>query len=292
MRDVNTAAKITISTLHRKKRQGKKIAMLTAYDYPTALLQDQAGIDIVFVGDSVGPNILGYDSEQQVTMADMLHHAKAVRRGVERAFFLVDMPFMSYQPSIETALYNAGRLVQEAGAEGIKLEGAAPVLPQIKAIVAAGIPVMAHIGHMPQSKPMGAMARVRGRGLKEARQLLEEALRLEDAGAFAVLLELVTEEVAQTISQRLQIPTIGIGAGRHTDGQVLVVTDVLGLTGLDFRLSKAYGAAGRDLRCQFADYRREVEEGHFPAEENVWQMEPKKAQQWRRESDPNQPEAR
>jgi 3-methyl-2-oxobutanoate hydroxymethyltransferase len=259
--------------------------MLTAYDYPTAVLQDQAGIDIVFVGDSVGTNVLGYRSQQEVTMADMLHHARAVRRGVERAFLLVDMPFMSYQASVKTAMTNAGRLVQEAGAEGIKLEGGTRILPQMEAVAQAGIPVMGHLGFTPQSHfhelylfndRRGAVAKVQGKGPRGAIALLEEALRLEDAGVFGLVLEEVAEEAAQAVTQRLSIPVIGIGAGRYCDGQVLIVNDLIGLNERSMRLAKSYADWGEALAEIFRTYRREVEQGLFPTADNAVPMEENK----------------
>ena len=274
-------AKITISHLHAKKKDGHKISMLTAYDYPTALLQDRAGIDIVFVGDSVGTNILGYRSSQEVKMADMLHHTRAVRRGVESAFLLVDMPFMSYQVSVEAALTNAGRLVQEAGAEGVKLEGGTRILRQIEAIVKAGIPVMGHLGFTPQSQShdlylfsdrRGTVARVQGKGPRGAATLIEEARRLQDAGIFGLVLEEVTEEVAQIVTQQLSIPVIGIGAGRYCDGQVLIVNDLIGLNERKMRLAKSYASWGESLAEIFGTYRREVEQGLFPTADNAVHM--------------------
>ncbi len=290
MSDTPTPSKVTIPYLHAQKARGRKLAMLTAYDYPTAVLQDRAGLDIVLVGDSVGTNILGYRSEQQVTMEDMLHHARAVRRGVERAFMLVDLPFMSYQPSVERALLNAGRLVQEGGAEGVKLEGGSPVLPQIEAMVRAGIPVMGHLGFTPQSHGRelyvfsdrrGTVARVQGREPAGARALIEEAGRLEGAGVFGVVLEMVTEEVARLISQRLSIPTIGIGAGRHCDGQVLTLNDLLGLSSFELRLAKSYARLGEELLRVFRAYRQEVEQGNFPGEDNVFHMDAEEFRQLR-----------
>ena len=275
-------SKITIPHLHAKKKEGQKISMLTAYDYPTALLEDQAGIDIVFVGDSVGTNVLGYHSQQQVTMADMLHHTRAVRRGVERAFLLADMPFMSYQPSVETAMTNAGRLVQEGGAEGVKLEGGTRILPQIEAIARAGIPAMGHLGFTPQSQAhelylfsdqRGTVAKVQGKGPRGAVALLEEAYRLEDAGVFGLVLEEVTEEAAQAVTQRLSIPVIGIGAGRYCDGQVLIVNDLVGLNERDMRLAKSYATWRETLTQIFRTYRREVEQGLFPTADHALHMD-------------------
>ncbi len=280
--------KTTVAQLQAKKGQQQKISMLTAYDYPTARLQDEAGIDIVFVGDSLGTNVLGYRSPQQVTMEDILHHLRAVRRGVERAFLLADLPFMAYQPSVERALVNAGRLVQEGGAEGIKLEGGTPVLPQVRAIADAGIPIMGHLGFTPQyqvrdfylfSERRGTVPKFQGKGPKGAQRLLEEALRLEDAGAFGIVLELVTEEAAQIISERLRIPIIGIGAGVHCDGQVLVVNDLLGISDTALTLATPYANVHQQMREVFTRFRNDVEALRFPAPENTMHMQPDKLQQ-------------
>ena len=280
--------KITVSQLTAKKAEGRKISMLTAYDYPIGLLQDQAGVDIVFVGDSVGVNVLGYRSAQEVTMADMLHHAGAVRRAVQRAFFLVDMPFMSYQPSVETALLNAGRLVQESGAEGVKLEGGQRILPQLEAIVRAGIPTMGHLGFTPQSKTpehflfskeRGTIPKFHGKGPRGAQEILDQARLLEDAGAFGLVLEQVTEETAQAVTERLAIPVIGIGSGRYCDGQVLVVNDLIGLNREVPILAKAYASLHQDLADIFRTYCREVEEGLFPSAANALQMDEDKLRQ-------------
>lgn len=282
--------KTTVSLLQAKKKRQQKISMLTAYDYPTAVLQDEAGIDVVFVGDSLGTNVLGYRSPQQVTMDDVLHHLRAVRRGVEHAFLLADLPFMSYQPSVKMALINAGRLIQEGGAEGVKLEGGTSVLPQVLAIAQAGIPIMGHLGFTPQyqvrdfylhSERRGTVPKFQGKGPKGAQILLDEALRLEDAGIFALVLELVTEEVAQIISERLQVPVIGIGAGRHCDGQVLVVNDLVGLSGLDLGLSTPYTDVRQRLSEAFRRYRDDVEEARFPTAENSIHMQPEKLEQLR-----------
>ena len=285
MPEQQSISKVTIPRLLAKKREGRKITMLTAYDFPMAQLEDQAGIDIVFVGDSVGINVLGYRSPQEVTMADMLHHTRAVRRGVQRAFLLADMPFMSYQPSVEMALVNAGRLMQEAGAEGVKLEGGRAVMAQVERIVQAGIPVMGHLGFTPQSRDheqylhsdqRGTVVKVQGKGPLGAKALVDEARRLEDVGAFGLVLEEVTEEAAQSVAERLAIPVIGIGAGRFCDGQVLIVNDLVGLSSLDLRLAKSYASLRQDLLKVFQTYRQEVEQGLFPSADNALHMEPAK----------------
>lgn len=294
MPDSLSPPRVTASSLCAKKAHGQKIAALTAYDCPTARLLDRAGIDIALVGDSVGTNVLGYRSEQQVTVADIVHHSAAVRRGVARAFVLADMPFLSYH-STEAALGNAGRLIQEGGADGVKLEGGTPVLPQTEAMARAGIPVMGHLGFTPQShgrdlyafsEKRGTVARVQGRSAAEARWLLDEARRLQDAGAFALVLEMVAEEAAQAVSQALEIPTIGIGAGRHCDGQVLIVHDLLGFSGLTLRLAKAYAHLGEQAAEALSAYRRDVEKGSFPTDENVFHMEPGELAQLRQHLDP------
>jgi 3-methyl-2-oxobutanoate hydroxymethyltransferase len=280
-----TGNKVTLPYLQTMKRRQRRITMLTAYDYPTAVCQDQAGIDIVFVGDSLGTNVLGYRSPQEVTLDDMLHHARAVRRGVERALFLVDLPFMSYQISAADAVRSAGRLVQEAGAEAVKLEGGREVVPQVRALAGAGVPVMGHIGFTPQSQTSqyylysdqrGTVAKYQGKGPRGAAGLLEEALQLEEAGAFALVLEMVTEEAAQAISERLSVPVIGIGSGRYCDGQVLTCTDMLGINARELRLARRY-ASFRELMVEaFSAFRDEVVAGTFPAEENLQHMEPHK----------------
>lgn len=278
--------KVTPPYLLARKRRRQRITMLTAYDYPTASLQDRAGIDIVFVGDSVGTNLLGYRSSQQVTMEDMLHHARAARRGVERALFLVDMPFMSYQSSTEEAVRNAGRLVQQGGAEAVKLEGGRTVLPQISGIVKAGIQVMGHLGFTPQSQSSqyylysdrhGTVPKYQGKGPRGARELLDQALQLEDQGVFALVLEMVTEEAASAMTERLSIPVIGIGSGRYCDGQVLTCTDVLGYGQVQLRLAHAYADVRQVAEEAFQTFRADVEAGRFPTEENLRHMEPDKA---------------
>ena len=220
-----------------KKRSGVPITMLTAYDYPTALAQDAAGLDVILVGDSVGTNVLGYQSEREVTLADIVHHTKAVRRGTRRAYVLSDLPFATYDTP-DQALASARELVA-SGADGVKLEGALPDI--VAPLVEAGIEVCGHLGLQPQTQ---TEKRVQGRTAEAARRLLAESLTVEQAGATMLVLELVPEEVAAAITRRLAIPTIGIGAGRHVDGQVLVVPDVLGITEREFRHNRRYGEGG------------------------------------------------
>ncbi len=282
--------KVTLAYLRARKRRGDRLTMLTVYDYPGATLADRAGIDIVFVGDSVGTNLLGYRSAQEVTMGDMLHHARAARRGVERGLFLVDMPFLSYQIGVAEALRNAGRLVQEAGAEAVKIEGGDAVLPQVEALSAAGVPVMGHLGFTPQaqtssyyvySERRGTVPRFQGKDAAGARALLDQARRLADAGAFALVLEMVAEEAAQAIAESLEIPVIGIGSGRYCDGQVLTSVDLLGWSEHELRVARAYAEFRRGALAAMQAYRQDVLAGRFPAETNVQHMDPEELAHFR-----------
>jgi 3-methyl-2-oxobutanoate hydroxymethyltransferase len=221
--------KFTVQHFSKSKQSGRKISMLTAYDYTTAKLLDEAGIDTILVGDSLGMVILGYENTLQVTMEDMLHHTRAVTRGVRNAFVIGDMPFLSYHTDINSAVKNAGRFVQEAGAQAVKLERGAEVIDKIKAIIDAQIPVLGHLGLTPQSVNVMGGFKVQGRSQEQAEALLAESLQLQDAGVFALVLECVPVKLAKLISERLSIPTIGIGAGKYCDGQVLVVQDMLGM---------------------------------------------------------------
>lgn len=253
------------------KQRGIKIAMVTAYDYPTGLAADAAGADAVLVGDSLGMVALGYDSTIPVTMEDMIHHGAAVRRGVKRAFLIVDMPFLSYNISPAQAVENAGLLMQKTGAEAVKVEGGHAVAPAVERIVAAGIPVMGHIGLTPQSVHKLGGYRVQGRHEESAQQLLDDARAVEAAGAFAIVLEAMDPEVAAEITETLSIPTIGIGAGRECSGQVLVITDLLGLTAHPPpKFVKQY-ASGLDLMTQavrhFCD---DVRTGKFPEQKHEY----------------------
>jgi 3-methyl-2-oxobutanoate hydroxymethyltransferase len=266
-----TPARTDLATLQAKKRAGLPITMLTCYDYPTARLQDRAGIDIVFVGDSVGTNVLGYASEREVTMADMLHHLRAVRRGVQRAYLLADLPYGAYAtPAL--ALDNARRLL-EAGADGVKLEGGREQVATVEALVRQGIAVCGHIGYTPQTlgEP-GRRPAVQGRRGAEAIALVESALALEQAGLALLVLELVPEPLARLITGRLTIPTIGIGAGRFCDGQVLVVNDVLGITPFRLKLAKRYQEYDATTLAAIEQYRHEVEHRLFPGEEHTFGM--------------------
>ena len=223
-------AKVTIGDLQKKMQEGQKITMMTAYDYPTASLVDQAEIDTILVGDSLGMVVLGYDSTVPVTMDEMIHHCKAVCRGANRAFVIGDMPFMSYQVSIAKAVENAGRFIKEAGCECVKLEGGTEMVPVVEAICVAGIPVCAHIGLTPQTATKLSGFKVQGKDAEGARKLVQSARDLEEAGAFMIVLECIPDPVAKRITEALTIPTIGIGAGKDCDGQVLVYHDLVGLS--------------------------------------------------------------
>jgi 3-methyl-2-oxobutanoate hydroxymethyltransferase len=258
---------VTINDLKAWKAEGRRWAMLTAYDFPTAQILDGAGVPVLLVGDSLGRNVLGYTNELPVTMEEMLHHVKAVSRGATNAMVVGDMPFMSYQASLEDGVRNAGRLVKEGGAHAVKLEG--PQLDLAHRLVEIGIPVMAHVGLTPQSVHGLGGYRVQGRG-EAAHKVLEQAQQLEKAGAFSIVLEAMPTELAGEITGSLQIPTIGIGAGNATDAQVLVVNDLLGLTQNPPRLAKAYA----DLRGTIADaaaaFARDVEAGVFPDDDHSY----------------------
>jgi 3-methyl-2-oxobutanoate hydroxymethyltransferase len=247
------------------KRRGEKIAMLTAYDAPTAKAEAEAGVDIMLIGDSVGTNMLGYQSEKEVTLADIEHHVRAVRRGAPDAFLVADLPFETYETA-EMALANAKRLAA-AGTDMVKFEGPRPEIAA--ALVAAGINVCGHLGLEPQHH---AEKRVKGKSADDARHLVANAVALEQAGISMLVLELVPEEVAEQVSKAVAAPTIGIGAGRHTDGQVLVITDVLGYTETNFRHNRRYQEVGRAVRAATEAYRREVRSGAFPTEANVVHM--------------------
>lgn len=263
--------KNTVFTFREQKAKGEKISMLTAYDYSTAKLMDEAGINGILVGDSLGMVVLGYEDTLPVTMEDMIHHTAAVCRGAKNTLVVGDMPFMSYQVSVEEAVYNAGRLMKEGRCQAVKLEGAASVCPQIKAITNASIPVMAHIGLTPQSINAFGGFKVQGKSEEAAKKLLEDAKAVEEAGAFAVVLECVPAKLAELISKSISIPTIGIGAGAGCDGQILVYQDMLGLFP-DFtpKFVKKYANVGEMMTQAFRDYIADVQEGSFPAPEHTF----------------------
>lgn len=266
--------KKTVGTFQNAKKNGEKVTMLTAYDYSTAKLVDEAGIDSILVGDSLGNVILGYEDTISVTMEDMIHHGAAVARGAKDALIVIDMPFMSYQASVYDAVVNAGRLMKEGRANAVKLEGGASVCPQIRAITESGIPVVAHLGLTPQSVNAFGGYKVQGKSETAAAKLLGDALAVQEAGAFAVVLECVPAKLAALITERLDITTIGIGAGSGCDGQVLVYQDMLGMfTDYVPKFVKQFARVGDIMKQAFADYKREVSEGTFPAEEHSYKIE-------------------
>lgn len=266
--------KKTVSTFRDAKKNGEKVTMLTAYDYSTAKLIDEAGIDSILVGDSLGNVILGYEDTISVTMEDMIHHGAAVARGAKNALIVIDMPFMSYQTSVYDAVLNAGRLMKEGRANAVKLEGGASVCPQIKAITDCGIPVVGHLGLTPQSVNAFGGYKVQGKSEEAAAKLLEDALAVQAAGAFAVVLECVPAKLAALITEKLDITTIGIGAGNGCDGRVLVYRDMLGMfTDYVPKFVKQFAQAGDLMKQAFSDYKKEVSEGTFPAEKHSYKIE-------------------
>jgi 3-methyl-2-oxobutanoate hydroxymethyltransferase len=266
--------KNTVITVKKAKEDNVKLTMLTAYDYSTAKLINAAGINLILVGDSLGNVILGYEDTISVTMEDMIHHAKAVAKGAPDALVVVDMPFMSYQTSAYDAVVNAGRLMKEGRANAVKLEGGKEVCPQIEAIVAAGIPVCAHLGLTPQSINAFGGHKVQGKGEQAAKKLVDDAIAVENAGAFAVVLECVPAKLAKVISEKLSIPTIGIGAGAGCDGQVLVYQDVLGMFS-DFtpKFVKRFANVGEIMTQAFKDYDAAVKDGSFPQEQHTYAID-------------------
>lgn len=265
--------KMTTSVLRQYKSEGRAIVMLTAYDYPMAKLLDEAGVEMLLVGDSLGNVILGYDSTIPVTMEDMLHHVKAVCRGAKHAMVVADMPFMSYQISIQEALKNAGRLLQEGGAQAVKLEGGVVMADTVRAIVAAGIPVVGHLGLTPQSVNQLGGFKVQARDGQAAQKLLDDARALEAAGAFALVLECIPDELARRVSEVIDIPTIGIGAGVACDGQVLVIHDLLGINS-EFtpKFVKKYADFHHEIIDAVQKYIRDVKERQFPSQENSFKI--------------------
>ncbi|MDO5674286.1 MAG: 3-methyl-2-oxobutanoate hydroxymethyltransferase [bacterium] len=265
--------KITIPDITRRKQQGPPISSLTAYDYPWARLVDQAGIDIILVGDSLGMVVLGYNGTVTVTMEEMLHHSKAVARGVERALIITDMPFGSYNASHREAISNATRLVKEGGADAVKLEGGTEMAKVAAAIVTAGIPVQGHVGLTPQTATSLGGFKVQGRDARAAKKLYDDALAMEEAGCFSVVLEAIPAPLAAHITKKLSIPTIGIGAGSQCDGQVLVMHDLLGLYDrFTPKFVKQYAKLSRLSLEALTVYKNEVEERRFPADEHSFAM--------------------
>lgn len=268
--------KVTTLTFRQKKERGEPISMLTAYDYPTALAMDQAGVDAILVGDSLAMVVLGYETTLPVTMEEMLHHARAVARGAKSALLIGDLPFMSYQVSVEEATRNAGRFLQQGGMDAVKLEGGRERADAVRSITSAGIPVMGHLGLTPQSVNQLGGFRAQGKTALAARRLVEDALILEEAGAFSLVLESVPARLADLISKKISIPTIGIGAGAGCDGQVLVTHDLLGLFDrFTPRFVKKYADFHREMQRAFTDYIEDVETKRFPAQEHTVEMDDK-----------------
>ena len=266
--------KNTAITFKEAKQKGEKLSMLTAYDYSTAKLVDEAGINAILVGDSLGMVMLGYEDTLSVTMEDMIHHSAAVARGAKNALLITDMPFMSYQTSVYDAVVNAGRLVKEGRAQAVKLEGGLEVCDHIKAIVQASIPVCAHIGLTPQSVNAFGGFKVQGKGEAAAQRLLDEARAVEKAGAFSVVLECVPQALAKVITQSISIPTIGIGAGAGCDGQVLVYQDMLAMySDMAPKFVRQFAQVGAQMKEAFAAYKTAVSDGTFPAQEHTFKMD-------------------
>ena len=259
--------RVSVTDLKALKKRGEKIVMITAYDYPSARLVEEAGVPLILVGDTLGMVVLGYDTTVPVTVDDIIHHAKAVVRGTSKAHVIADMPFMSYQSGPEEALRNAGRMLKEAGAQSVKLEGGVSVAPTVKKLVDAGIPVMGHIGLTPQSVNQFGGYKVQGKTPAAAVKLINDAVALQEAGAYAVVLELVPAQLAAVISERIDIPAIGIGAGPGCDGQVQVFHDILGLfTEFLPKHAKRYAEVGEAIVAAVREYAGDVREGHFPTE--------------------------
>ena len=266
--------KNTVTTFQQMKEKGEKISMLTAYDYSTAKLVDEAGVNSILVGDSLGNVMLGYEDTIAVTVEDMIHHGRAVAKGAKNALVVVDMPFMSYQTSVYDAVVNAGRIMKETHCGAVKLEGGAVVCPQIKAIVDASIPVCAHLGLTPQSINAFGGFKVQGKTVEAAQKLIDDAKAVEAAGAFAVVLECVPAKLAKLVSEAVSIPTIGIGAGNGCDGQVLVYADMLAMFS-DFcpKFVHKFANVGEIMSQAFKDYDAAVKDGSFPAEEHTYKID-------------------
>jgi 3-methyl-2-oxobutanoate hydroxymethyltransferase len=270
--------KVTLPALQLKKRNSQPITMLTAYDYPTALAIDNAGVDSILVGDSLGMVVLGYENTLPVTMEEMLHHCKAVARGAKYALLIGDMPFMSYQISTQEAVRNAGRFLQEGGMDAVKLEGGRDRADAIRAIVGAGIPVMGHLGLTPQSVHQFGGFRPQAKQFTAARQLLEDALILQESGCFSLVLESIPARLAGFITRKLDIPTVGIGAGLDCDGQVLVTHDLLGIFDrFTPKFVRKYTNLNEEMKRAFEEYRLDVEKRIFPAQEHIIEM---KDEEW------------
>jgi len=265
--------KVTLSVLYEKMAAGTPLTMVTCYDYPMAYLQEQAGLDIVLVGDSLGMTILGYDSTLPVTMEDMIRHAQAVRRGTPNAWLVGDMPYMSYQASDESAVRNAGRFMAEAGCDAIKLEGGREMASRVRAITAAGIPVMGHLGLTPQSAASLGGFRLQGKSAAQAKKIVDDAAALEEAGVVATLLELVPDQVCGLITGRSKVPIISLGAGPHAHGQLLIFHDMFGLyPKFTPKMAKKYGDAGKVIADGLRQYVAEIQSKVFPEPERYFGM--------------------
>jgi len=266
--------KLKITELFRMKEENKKITAITAYDCPTALLVDKAGIDIVLVGDTLSMVVLGYDSTLPVTMDEMIHHCKAVKRGVKRSIIVGDMPFMSYNVGKDDAIRNAGRFIKEGGCDVVKLEGGIIIKDIVKAIVESGIPVMGHIGLTPQTDTLSSGYKVKGKEALEAIKVIQDAKILEDAGVFSIVLESIPTEVTKIIAEKIKIPLIGIGAGPDCDGQVLVLYDILGLFDkFEPRFIKKYANLNKEILKALKTYKAEIHKGIFPADQHCYNMD-------------------
>ncbi len=265
--------KLTIPDIQKKKKEGRKITLLTAYDYPSGRLIDEAGVDIILIGDSLAMTVLGYESTVPITMDEMVHHAKAVKRGVRYGLIIGDMPFMTYNIGEKETIRNAGRFIKEGGCGAVKIEGGTEMVSVVKALVKAGIPVLGHIGLTPQTATQLGGFKVQGKDAASAQKLLDSALALEKAGCFAVLLECVPDKLAKLITEKLQVPTIGIGAGSYCDGQALVTNDMIGLFDrFTPKFVKKYADLWPLLLNAFKRYKDEVESGKFPTEEHSFTM--------------------
>ena len=265
--------KITIQKLSKMKEKGEKITMVTAYDYPTAMLVERAGLEMILVGDSLGMVVLGYDKPIMVTVEDIIHHTKPVVRGAHSPLVVADMPFMSYHISLEQARTNAARLVQEGGADAVKIEGGKEVAKIVCSLVEVGIPVQAHIGLMPQRASVGGAFKVQGRTKEASNAILEDALELEKAGAFSVVLEFMTSDTAELITNSISIPTIGIGSGPKCDGQVLIIHDLLGVYDNPPPFAKTYANLNEIITNALTNYRNEVKSLRYPSENYTIHME-------------------
>ncbi len=266
--------KITVNDIKKAKQTHQKLTMITAYDYTMAQLVDRAGVDIILVGDSLGMVVQGNENTLSVTVDDIIYHTKAVKKGAKSAFILADMPFMSYHVSVEKAVENAGKIIKESGADAIKLEGGADVIDKVEAIIKAQIPVIGHLGLTPQSINVFGGFKVQGKQLETAKQLIEDALALEKAGITAITLEGIPEKLAKIISEKVSVPTIGIGAGKYCDGQVLVSNDMLGMFS-DFvpKFVKQYALLHKDIDTAVKKYIDEVKTGQFPTEKHNYSID-------------------